>query len=616
MKDRNIRNTTKRRGSALLVSFIILTILGVAASSYIGAATQTYQLSYRESLETKTTPLCEAAAQSVEWNLWQPFKQSQNFAAMDALCTGASQSNPIATVSGTIGAAGNYSGGIISYVPTDTYTRTVVVRCVGWLDLNNNGVLDANEPCKTVDVTATYTLQRSAVFDYTYFINNYGWMDGFGPNDLIVNGDMRSNGNFTFSNGSPTVNGSVWAAQNNELIPPAAGLINEPPVKMSNNTYSTMQATHTRAREAYNSGTMGAYGSSNWQNWSTYIFDTTGQIINNTAQGAVLGDSTGIKSWTETSFQNNPPETLIDSSPSQQVIMPDLSNIAYYEQLSQNYTDPKQFYGDGSSNPNYGKGAYLEAWNSGTGTYQTISTNGVVTGSAAIVGSAAHPIIVHGPVTFTQDAVIKGNVSGQGSLYAGRNVHIVGSIIYNNPPSFTGSNLTTQSNANEKADMLALCANGSVIMGDTSQFTQSYPLQYMEPPFTHPRLDDNGNLIPAYNATNVDGTGHKLYQSTLGDSFIHSIASSVTQIDAVLYTNFVGGGDIGTGGAGVNFNGTIISKDESMVVFSLPMYMNYDSRIRERSLSNTPLIDLQLPRSPALLQSTWQDRGFAWNQEF
>lgn len=47
-----------------------------------------------------------------------------------------------------------------------------------------------------------------------------------------------------------------------------------------------------------------------------------------------------------------------------------------------------------------------------------------------------------------------------------------------------------------------------------------------------------------------------------------------------------------------------------MVVFSIPMYMNYDPRIRERTLTSNPLIDLQLPRSPVMLRSTWQDRGF------
>ena len=94
-------------------------------------------------------------------------------------------------------------------------------------------------------------------------------------------------------------------------------------------------------------------------------------------------------------------------------------------------------------------------------------------------------------------------------------------------------------------------------MGDTSTFNNSYPLQYMRPPFTHARLDDYGNTIPAYDATQGDGTGVMKYQSVFGDTYIHSVSSGVNQMDAVLYTNFVGGGDIGTSGGGVTMNGTI-----------------------------------------------------------
>ena len=607
-----VRRSRTRQGNALMTMFLIMMLLGVGASTYVSAATQTYQTAYRQSLETQTTPLCEAASQSLQLSLWTPFKDNQNFTGMDAACTGATISHPLGTLSGTIPGSGNYSAGVISYTVVNSYTRSVIIRCVGWLDQNGNGQLDPNEPCKTVDISATYTLQRSQVFDYTYFINNYGWMDGFGPNDLIVNGDMRSNGDFTFSNGSPTVNGSIYAAQNQQLVPPAAGIVNQPPVKMDNGTYASRNAANTRARQSYNASTMGSYGSANWQSWNSSIFDTNGQIINNTVSGAAIGDSTGIKSWTETSLNLNPPMTVLDTTPTQQVVMPDLSNISYYESMSQSYVDTKQTYGDGTANPLYNQGAYVQVWNNGTGAYQTVSTNGVVTGSASLIGSSAHPILIHGPVTFTQDAVVKGNISGQGTVYTGRNVHLVGSLIYQNPPNFQGNNATTISNQNEKADMVALCANGSVIMGDTSQFDYSYPLQFMMPPFTHARYDDNGNLIPAYNAMNTDGTGKHLYQSVLGDSYIHSVASAINQIDAIVYTNFVGGGDIGTGGAGLNFNGTIISKDEAMVVWSLPMYMNYDGRIKERALSNSPLIDLQLPRSPALLVSTWQDRGFSY----
>lgn len=49
-----------------------------------------------------------------------------------------------------------------------------------------------------------------------------------------------------------------------------------------------------------------------------------------------------------------------------------------------------------------------------------------------------------------------------------------------------------------------------------------------------------------------------------------------------------------------------------MVVWSLPIKMNYDNRSRERTLNKTPLIDLQLPRSPVMLRSTWLDRGFGY----
>jgi hypothetical protein len=46
------------------------------------------------------------------------------------------------------------------------------------------------------------------VFDYAYFINNWGWMYG---SSITCNGDVRSNGNFDFS-GPPKINGSIYAS--------------------------------------------------------------------------------------------------------------------------------------------------------------------------------------------------------------------------------------------------------------------------------------------------------------------------------------------------------------------------------------------------------------------
>ena len=49
----------------------------------------------------------------------------------------------------------------------------------------------------------------SKVFDYAYFINNWGWFYGAG---ITANGDVRSNGRFDFRYG-PTVEGEVYAGQ-------------------------------------------------------------------------------------------------------------------------------------------------------------------------------------------------------------------------------------------------------------------------------------------------------------------------------------------------------------------------------------------------------------------
>lgn len=614
------RSKSKQRGTALITTFLMMTLVAMAGVSYIRSATQTVRLSTKQTQEVQLTHVCEAGVQACLRSLWRPFKINQNFTAMDDACNGASAGSPHASTLGNMSGIGKYSSGVISYTTPEgtSYERIAVVRSVAWIDYDNDNVCDSNEPRKIVDVSANFRLARSQVFDYTYFVNNYGWMDGFGETDLIVNGDMRANGNFNFSNGYPTINGSVIASNNDKLTPAATGLVlyngstvNAAPVKWTNSSYATQSSSQSNWRQAYDVTKHGVRGSAQYEQWRDFIFDSDASIQNNRVAGAALQDANGSRSWSRTSVGTNPTIATLDTTPTEEVIMPDLSDLTYYQNLSSTYVDTKATYTDGTANPNYQQGAWVKVWNSTTNMYDTITTNGVVTGSAALIGTSSKPIFVHGPVTFTQDAVIKGYVQGQGTIYTGRNVHIVGSIVYKNPPDFRGNDMQAIDNLNEKKDMVALAARGSVIMGNVSTFTSFYPLQYMTPPFTHGRYDDMGNWIPPFDANQIDGTGFKKYQSVMGNSYINSISSGINQMDAILYTNFVGGGNIGTGGGGVTFNGSIISKDEAMVVFSLPMRMNYDHRIRERTLTQTPLIDLQLPRSPVMLRSTWQDRGFS-----
>jgi hypothetical protein len=613
-----------------MISFCLMMLMAVAALSVVSSGEGRVHSAARTLFDVQGSELCEGGTQNLVLNLWIPFKSSQTFAAMDSALGSASESAPAGAVTGTIDGNLSYASAVISYAQVDSYTRTFTIRTVGWADLNGNGQIDPGEPQKVVDVSYTFALARSQVFDYAYFVNNYGWMDGFGPNDLVVNGDMRANGNFSITDGAPTINGSVFAAQNNNLVPASQGVVNAAPVKWTNSQYATNQASadpmaadnEDRWRPAYNATADGAYGSALYAQTGQTVFDANGQILNNQLAGTALGDITGLRSWTSSS-PGVATTTQLSSTPTQQVVMPDLNNVGSpsdapdpngsYCAQSEAYTDPTQTYSDGTTNPLYGQGAFLQVWNSaanaGAGAYQTLTTSGVVSGSAIAVGTAAHPILIHGPVTVTQDLVITGNVSGQGTVYTGRNVQITGSIVYTNKPDFSTSDPLGA--ANQKADLLGLAASGSVIMGDTSQFSWPYPLEFMEPPFTLGRYDDEGNWIPPYNATNVDSTGNMLYQSVVGDATIHALSTGINQIDAVLYTNFVGGGDLATGGNGITLNGSIISKDEAMVVWSLPMRENYDMRIKERNLTTPPLIDINLPRSPTLIQNSWQDRGFS-----
>jgi len=582
-----------QRGTALITSLLVLFMSFGLGTALVELTTSGLRHVVREEQAVRSLYAAEAGLEYKKMQVWKLFKVEQKFDSF-VLWELASPTNPMETVGGDLGGGLRYSCGIVGQRVNSNFSRELTFRSVGWVDQDNDGQLDDGEPRTVLEHTIEFTLDRSGVFDYAYFANNYGWMYGFGANDLIVNGDMRANGNFDFSGGTPTINGSVYATANNKLIPPAAGYVNITPTQWSNSYYNSVNTG--RARQAYDATIHGAKGSETYEQWRDIIYDQNGSIVNGRVSGAVVADARGTRTYSG---------TVLDPTPTQELPMPDLDDISRYITLSQTYVDQKQTFADGTPNPDYGQGAYVEVWNNSLNRYVRLSTNGVVNGSGVLIGTSTRPIRIHGPVTFTGDVVIKGYVEGQGTLYAGRNVHIVGSVRYKNPPDFRGTNPTTIEQQNEKKDILGLAARGSVIMGNVKKFGY-YPLHYMTPPFTKPRYDEYGNLIPAYDATQTDSYGRKRYQSLYSDSYIDSISENINQIDAILYTNFVGGGNIGTGGGGCTINGSIICKDEAMVLYSLPLRLNYDNRIRDKGPGTRPLIDIDLPRAPKMVPKLWQ----------
>jgi hypothetical protein len=618
-KAKRLKNN-KKRGTTYVATMLLFAGLSAAGIVYLDSSSNTMRNSRRRQMDVQMTQLCEAAIQACLRNEWRDFKTNQNFTSLDSDNNGATLANPRSVASGSIPDVGRYSAGIVSYGQpsyADSWVRGATIRAVGWIDRDNDGAVDNNEAVKVVEVKVEFRLKRSEVFDYTYFVNNFGWMSGFNQDNLIMNGDVRANGDFTFSNGVPTVNGSVIAAANEKIDGSPRGVVNLAPVKDTNAQYIADQAggndldNQARWRQAYDPAKHGARGSATYNAWKDIIFDSEASVQGGNVEGAKIFDNSGAKSWSRTNSGQAATTTQLDNVASQEVIMPDLSALSTYQTASQNYIDGKATYSDGTANPFFNQGAWVEVWNSSTNRYDRLGTNGVITGSAVLIGTSTRPIRIHGPVTVTQDIVIKGNISGQGTLYSGRNVHIVGSIRYTNKPDFRGSNPTTIDSQNEKADALGLAARGSVLYGNPNNYN-STNFYYMTPPFTKGRWDDNGNWIPAFNAYEVDSSGRMRYQSVIPDSTMNSIAEGINQVDGVIYTNFVGGGNVGTGGGGVRLNGSMISRDDALVVYSLPLFENYDPRIKERTSTQRPLIDIVLPRSPSLTQSTWQDRGVSY----
>jgi hypothetical protein len=111
-----------------------------------------------------------------------------------------------------------------------------------WVEIVQPSTLPTN--CYVITASSCYnqkvrTLQSqiivrpvSLVFDYEYFLNNWGWWWG---NTITGNGAQRANWDFDFRDG-PTVNGSIYAADQVEddeipvqtyATPPFAGLAGE-----------------------------------------------------------------------------------------------------------------------------------------------------------------------------------------------------------------------------------------------------------------------------------------------------------------------------------------------------------------------------------------------------
>ncbi|MCX7009855.1 MAG: hypothetical protein NTY53_21875, partial [Kiritimatiellaeota bacterium] len=393
-----------------------------------------------------------------------------------------------------------------------------------------------------VQETIRYQLGRSPIFNHAYFINNFGWLYGSGIN---VQGDVRGNGNVAFQSG-PKVNGDVFAASNTALG--AAGTIS--------GTWSSDTLSNYRSNAAYTNARPANPVSSGGVSWPA----------------GYDGVNTGVQ------YQASLP-------------MPFLGDLKDYQALATNY----------NGTITQGTNVLVNKVYNGAGPDGVAGT--ADQGTLMLSGTPANPIVVSGPVVVTGDLIIKGTISGQGMIYAGRNVHIVSNLTYKTPPVWPkpDNNPNQTMIQTSTADMVGLAAKGNIILGDYTQSAWvSSVTPYIKPSFTQDYVTDPTDATNGYgNASNgytfdgdysaYDGglkltpsggtTQRRYYESSVATNTLHTFAGTnsppaMTRVDAILYCNHLVTGNVGA----ITFNGTIISRDEA-IIYSSTIKMNWDIRL-------------------------------------
>ena len=297
----------------------------------------------------------------------------------------------------------------------------------------------------TIEERIRFALMRSRVFDNAYFVNNYGWFQG---SSITANGDVRANGNLYLDSGC-TVNGRAFAAKNDEL-----------------NVIGTIQ----------NKGKM--------QNQSAY-WSGCGNFARPTSPAWSGGDYYGGGYEAPLTVTTADLENRL--YPYQdELTMPYISDLSEYIKYAQDsggkLSGGISYKLDAQGNVTQTSLGTINAHYDGAGPSGNLNLSDK--GALVLEGTAANPIVIDGPVVVDSDVIIRGYVKGQGTIYSGRNIHIVGTIQYVNGPTWNhpDTNPDATAAANMSKDLLGLAAKGNIVMGDYTLSTwlgsSSSGLQY------------------------------------------------------------------------------------------------------------------------------------------
>jgi len=184
-----------------------------------------------------------------------------------------------------------------------------------------------------------------------------------------------------------------------------------------------------------------------------------------------------------------------------------------------------------------------------TSTYAVSSlANANGTGTLILVGTLNDPIVLNKSFFFDGDIILKGYVSGQADITAGRNIFIAGEVIYKNPPgtniscsigattscgNYVGSSNPTAdaiTSAQLAKDSLRLYAVANIVLGDYTTDTYSPTTPATLTP--SPLVRENQQSDYMKSQFSLNGTDNIYYDKATGQELIKVVDNSnnVTQL--------------------------------------------------------------------------------------
>jgi hypothetical protein len=557
------RVPVKERGTAFIVIMLLIVITVVIVGTFLSTSQARVREVTQQVADASAYNAAESGLNVVVETLWITYRDAEPETRMHSLdgLDGSVDPDAQFVVSPTRLGRSLYRAEV----------RDIRVEEHEYIDVEIVATGENRYSSKTLRAVVRYGLKPAEVFDHAYFVNNFGWLDGGG---ITINGSVRANGNFSIKNA--VVNGDVYAAENDEIG--AAGTITGDE-RLDDLAYYNDHAP-SQARPSDPSA-------------PSEDLDGNGELdFGEDLNGNGELDTYEFKDGYDGSCEFHPYLPRIN--------MPYLGNLTIYEDIAVK------------------KGGTLSQ--GGTLLVDAVLGDQVTEDeNLVLIGTEENPIVINGPVVIKNDVVLKGVISGQGTIYAGRNVHIIGDLRYKNPPSWPKPMYDADAvlEANKSKDMIGLAAKGSVILGDyTGDEWLAVTKKYQTTPFTTPYIVDPSDAANGYvsyydeegkpwfdgdyraddGGLKDDGAGgkeaRKFYESSFSDTYIQSISDEQVQwVDAVIYTNHLLSGKVGS----TTFNGTLVCRDEA-IVYNGSLWVNYDLRVAGGGYE---FLDAYLPRSPS-----------------